>query len=74
MYKPKMRVNVAEGAYVVILNWAFSVSGWKDGTAGYVGNKGTGWSFKFQVSSFEFRAFSRLRFHGFKVSVFKSDV
>ena len=21
MYKPKMRVNVAEGAYVVILNW-----------------------------------------------------
>jgi hypothetical protein len=72
MYKPKMRVNVAEGAYVVILNWAFSVSGWKDGTAGYVGNKGTGLefqvpSFKFRVSSFFEIKVSWLQGFGFQV-------
>jgi len=26
-YKPKLRVNVAEGAYGVILNWGFEVFG-----------------------------------------------
>ncbi len=38
-YKPKMRVNVAEGAYVAILNWQAEGSAVKGAAVGYVSNR-----------------------------------
>jgi len=43
MYKPKVRVNVAEGAYVVILSWAAEGSAVKGAGVGYVSNDGKAW-------------------------------
>jgi hypothetical protein len=40
MYKPKVRVNVAEGAYVVILNWQAERPSVKGAEARYVSNNG----------------------------------
>jgi hypothetical protein len=43
MYKPKVRVNVAEGAYVVILSWPAEGSAVKGAGVGYVSNNGKAW-------------------------------
>ena len=62
MYKPKVRVNVAEGAYVVILNWQAEGSAVEGAGVGYVSNNGKGW-IQCQVSGFKVS-----RFHRFKIS------
>lgn len=56
MYKPKARVNVAEGAYVVILNWQAQGSAVEGAAVGYVSNSGKTW----------------IQFQGFIVSSFQS--
>ena len=61
MYKPKVRVNVAEGAYVVILSWPAEDSAVKGAGVGYVSNNRKAW---LQVSADGPIA----RFHRFKVS------
>lgn len=50
MYKPKVRVNVAEGAYVVILDWQAEASAVKGAGVGYVSNNGKAW---IQVTGFK---------------------
>ena len=63
MYKPKVRVNVAEGAYVVILNWQAEGPAVKGAGVGYVSNKA--W---IQVSGDRFQGFIVSKFHHFKIS------
>jgi hypothetical protein len=58
MYKPKVRVNVAEGAYVVILNWQAEGPAVKGAGVGYVSNKA--W---IQVSGDRFQGFIVSKFH-----------
>jgi len=55
MYKPKVRVNVAEGAYVVILNWQAEGPAVKGAGVGYVSNNGKAW---IQVSGDRFQGFT----------------
>jgi hypothetical protein len=65
MYKPKVRVNVAEGAYVVILSWQAEGSAVKGAGVGYVSNDGKAW---IQVSGDRFQGFIVSEFHHFKIS------
>lgn len=60
MYKPKVRVNVAEGAYVVILNWQAEGSAVEGAGVGYVSNNGNAW---IQVSGFKVSSFQGFMFH-----------
>ena len=62
-------MNVAEGAYVVILNWQAEGSAVKGAGVGYVSNNGRAW---IQVSGDRFQGFIVSRFHRFKVSSFQS--
>ena len=59
MYKPTVRVNVAEGAYVVILNWQAEGSAVKGAGFGYGSNNGKAW---IQVSGDTFQGFIVSRF------------
>jgi hypothetical protein len=63
MYKPKVRVNVAEGAYVVILSWPAERPAVKGAGFGYVSNKA-----RIQVSGDRFQGFIVSEFHHFKIS------
>jgi len=65
MYKPKVRVNVAEGAYVVILNWQAEGPAVKGAGVGYVSNNRKAW---IQVSGDRFQGFIVSKFHHFKIS------
>src|SRR5579864_5627899 len=60
MYKPKVRVNVAEGAYVVILNRQAEGPAVKGAGVGYVSNNGKAW---IQVSGDRFQGFIVSKFH-----------
>src|SRR5579864_4708066 len=60
MYKPKVRVNVAEGAYVVILNWQAEGSAVEGAGVSYVSNNGKA---RIQVSGDRFQGFIVSKFH-----------
>ena len=53
-------MNVAEGAYVVILNWQAEGSAVKGAGVGYVSNNGKAW---IQVSGDRFQGFIVSKFH-----------
>ena len=60
-------MNVAEGAYVVILNWQAEGSAVKGAAVGYVSNNGKAW---IQVSGLRVPGFQVSSFQGFIISKF----
>jgi hypothetical protein len=65
-----VRVNVAAGAYGVILDWQTGASSVKGAEAGYVSNNGRVGVSGFKVSRFQ--GFNVSRFQRFKVSRFQA--